>query len=144
MRSQFSNMMSSSIFWHCFVSLVKFSYWSKFHVNFITGSGVLAIFFYKGLTRNLEIGNTLVWVCPISGDWGKKGIPNLAGKICYWMLQNARITAFTISELLRKKQLGGKIAPSRLGLIPQSGRSFWPLISKFSWTVHLSKWINIM
>ena len=51
-------------FWHCFVSLVKFSYWSKFHVNTITGSGVMTIFFYKGLTRNPEIGNTPVWVLP--------------------------------------------------------------------------------
>ena len=51
-------------FWHCFVSLVKFSYWSKFHVNIITGSGIMTIFFYKGLTRNPEIGNTPVWVFP--------------------------------------------------------------------------------
>ena len=26
-------------FWRCCVSRVKFSYWSKFHVNIITGSG---------------------------------------------------------------------------------------------------------
>ena len=32
-----------------FVSLVKFSYWFKFHVNIITGSGVMTIFFHKGL-----------------------------------------------------------------------------------------------
>ena len=51
-------------FWHCFVSLVKFSYWSKFHFNIITGSGVMTIWFYKVLTRNLEIGNTPVWVLP--------------------------------------------------------------------------------
>ena len=36
-------------------SLIKFSYWSKFHVSIITGSGVMTIFFYKGLTRNPEI-----------------------------------------------------------------------------------------
>ena len=51
-------------FWRCFVSLVKFSYWSNFHVSTITGSGIMTIFFYKGLTRNLEIGNTPVWVLP--------------------------------------------------------------------------------
>ena len=55
-----------NFFWGCFVSLVKFSYWSKFHVNIITGSGVTIIsfidFFHQGLTRNPEIGNTLVWV----------------------------------------------------------------------------------
>ena len=43
-----------------FLSLVNFSYWSKFHANIITGSGIMTIFFYKGLTRNPEIGNTHV------------------------------------------------------------------------------------
>ena len=33
-------------------------YWSKFHVNIVTGSGAMAISFYKGLTRNPETGNT--------------------------------------------------------------------------------------
>ena len=42
-------------FWRCFISRVKFSYWSKFHVNSITGSGVITISFYKGLTRNPEV-----------------------------------------------------------------------------------------
>ena len=51
-------------FWRCFVSLVKFSYWSKFHVNIITGFGIITIFFYVGLTRNLDIANTPVWVLP--------------------------------------------------------------------------------
>ena len=31
-------------FWRCFISLVKFSCWSKFHDNIITGSGVMKIF----------------------------------------------------------------------------------------------------
>ena len=53
-----------SIFWRCFVSLVNFSYWSKFHVNIMTGSGIITIFFYKGLTRTSKIGNTPVWVLP--------------------------------------------------------------------------------
>ena len=52
------------ICWRCFVFLVKFSYWFKFHVNIITGSGIMIIFFYKGLTRNPEIGNTPVWALP--------------------------------------------------------------------------------
>ena len=51
-------------FWCCFVSLIKFSYWSKFHVNIITGSGVMTISFYKELTRNPQIGNTPAWVLP--------------------------------------------------------------------------------
>ena len=52
------NMTSSSMFWGCLVSLVNFSYYSKVHVNIITSSGVMTIFFCKELTRNPEIGNT--------------------------------------------------------------------------------------
>ena len=48
--------------WPYGISLVKFSYWPKFHVNIMTG--VTKIFAYKGLTRNLEIVNTPVWVLP--------------------------------------------------------------------------------
>ena len=93
-----------NFFKSCFVSPVKFSYWSRFHVNIITGSGVIIIFFNKGLTRNPEIPPSEF--CPLSEDWGKLGIQNLARMSlikCYWMLQNARVTGFTISELLRGK-----------------------------------------
>ena len=63
MTSQLFNMTSTSnCFWRCFVSLVNFNYWSKFHVNIITGSGIIINFFYKGLTRNPDIRNTPVWV----------------------------------------------------------------------------------
>ena len=51
MASQSSDITSSSIFLTFFVSIVKFSYWSKFHVNIITGSEVMSISFYKGFTR---------------------------------------------------------------------------------------------
>ena len=66
----------------------------------------MTIFIYKGLTRNSEIGDTPE-INPISGDWDEVGIPNMAPMSvikCYWMLQNARITAFTVSELLRENQ----------------------------------------
>ena len=33
-------------------SLIKFSYWSKFHASIMTGSGVTIIFVYNGLARN--------------------------------------------------------------------------------------------
>ena len=56
------------------VAVFPFSYWFKFHTNIITGSGV-AKTVYKGLTRNPEI--LLSEFCPISGDWGELGIPNL-------------------------------------------------------------------
>ena len=61
MTSQFDDMASWSIFFGtCPVFLVKFSYCSKFHVNIIAGSGVMTIFFYKGLIKNLVIENTPV------------------------------------------------------------------------------------
>ena len=54
--------------------------------------------------------------CPIPGDWDVWRIPNLAQTSlikCYWIVQNVRVTAFTVSELLRKNQQGGKITPSQ-------------------------------
>ena len=65
MTSQFVNMTSSPDFFKlCRVAVVNFSYLSKFYVNIMTGSGVMTIFFYKGLTRNPEIGNTPVCILP--------------------------------------------------------------------------------
>ena len=66
--------------------------------------------------------------CPISGDWGELWIPNLAQMSlikCYWMLQNARVTAFTVSELLKENQKAGKITPRFIitTLLPLS--AFW-------------------
>ena len=62
--SQFSDMTSTLNIFDVLLLLlsilVKFK--SKFHVNTITGSGIVTIFFYKGLTRNPEIGNNPVWV----------------------------------------------------------------------------------
>ena len=52
--------------------------------------------------------------CPISGAWGEWRIPNLAWAPfikCYWTLQNGRVVAFTVSELLRANQQRGKITP---------------------------------
>ena len=49
-------------------------------------------------------------VCPIFGSWGELGIPYWTQRFlikCYWMLQNARVTAFTIFKLLRENQQGG-------------------------------------
>ena len=65
--TNFRHDVSVKFFWRWFVSLIKFSDCSKFHVNIITGSGIMTIFFYKGLTRNPEIGNTPFWV--LSNIW---------------------------------------------------------------------------
>ena len=46
-------------------------------------------------------------LCPIYGHWGELRIPRLARMSLikwYWMLQNTRVTAFFISELLRENQ----------------------------------------
>ena len=50
-----------NFFWRCRVFLVNVIYWSKFHVNTSTGSGVMTIFVYKGLIRSPEIGNAPAW-----------------------------------------------------------------------------------
>ena len=110
----FRQDINVKFFWRCFVSYVMFSYWSKFHVNFITGSGIMKIFVYKGLTRNPEIRNPPSEFCTISGDWGELWIPNFARMSLiefYWMLQYSRVTAFTVFELLRKNHLGGGKLP---------------------------------
>ena len=56
------------------------SHWSKFHVNIITSSGVMTIFFCRGLTKNPENGNTSIWV-----------LPNI------WKLERVRKTKFDLS-----------------------------------------------
>ena len=101
--------MIAKLFWCCRASLSMFSYWSRFHVNIMTGSGVLAIFVYKGLTRSPKIGNSPVWILPNILRLGRvrktKSGTNVSKK-SYWMLQNARVTALTVSELLKEKQQG--------------------------------------
>ena len=65
--------------------------------------------------RNLEITPSEFF--PISEDWGELGLPNLAWMSvmkCYWMLQNSRVTAATVSELLRENQLGDNYGQKRL------------------------------
>ena len=48
-------------------------------------------------------------LCPKSEDWDKLGIPHLTQMFlikCYCTKQNATVTAFTTSELLRENQQG--------------------------------------
>ena len=108
MISQFANMTSSSTFLDVILFLLSsLVYWSKFHVNIITGSGVMTIYFYKGLTRNPEIGNTLVWVLPNIWKLGQVSDTKLGTQVSNEMLLNVRVTALTISELLRENQHEG-------------------------------------
>ena len=69
--------------------------------------------------------------CPISGDWDKSGIPDLAQRSlikCYWILQNARITAFTVSE--KNQVLSRNIAHSVTGF------NSWD-VQHFKWLIAL-------
>ena len=88
LRHNFPKWSHRQIFWHCFVSLVKLSCLSKFHVNIITGSRVMTISFYKGLTRNPEIGNTPVWVSPIIWRLGRVRNTKLGTNVSNKMLLN--------------------------------------------------------
>ena len=61
-------------------------------------------------------------ICPISTNWGKIGIPNFARMSLiksYWMLQNTRVTAFTVSELLRANQPDGITPPPPIPASPR-------------------------
>ena len=90
----FRNDVNVNFFWGCCVSLVKFSYWSKFHVNIMTSSGVMTI-------------KCPVWVFSQYLETGARLIPNLARVSlmkCYWMLQNVRVTALPFTGLHRDKQ----------------------------------------
>ena len=61
-----------------------FSYWSKFHVNIITGSRVTTIFLYKDLTRNRKYRKS-----EISGDWGQVWDTQFGVNVSNEMLLNA-------------------------------------------------------
>ena len=108
-------------FWRCRVFLVKFSYWSKFHVNMITGSRVMTIFVYKELTRNPEIGNTPVWV--LINIWrlwpvrDTKFLTNVSNEI---LLHAAKCQGYSCYRLwvIKRKPTGmvGITPASRLGL----------------------------
>ena len=56
-----------------------------------------------------------IWRLEQVGD--TKFSTNVSNKMCCWMLQNVRVTAFTVSELLRENQKGGKITPTPLALL---------------------------
>ena len=85
----FRHDVNVKFFWRFFVSLDNFSYWSTFHVNIITGSGIRTIFFYKELTRNPEIGNNPVWVLPNFWRLGQVMSTKFGTNVSNRMLLNA-------------------------------------------------------
>ena len=114
-------------FWRYFIFLVKFSNWSKFHVNIIAGSGVETVFFYNGLTRNTEIVNTPVWVLANIWRLGRvrdtKFGTNVSNKV---LLNTAKCQGYSFYRfwVSKRKPTGGKTTrpppppfpPPRLGL----------------------------
>ena len=126
MTSQFADKTPSSIFLRCRISPVNFSYWSKFHVNIITGSRDMTIFFYKGLTRNREIGNTSVWVFPNNLRLGWVRDTKFGTNVSNKMLLNAvKFHSYSFyhfwvikgKSTWRERGGGGNYPPPRLGLI---------------------------
>ena len=108
-------------FWR-FIFLVKFSYWSNFQVNIITCSGVMIILFYKVFIRNLEIGNTPLWVFPnIWKLWQVRDI-KIGTNVSNEMLLHAgkcQGYSFYRSWVIKGKPTGGVRLlphPPRLGL----------------------------
>ena len=92
-----------------FVSLFKFSYWSKFHVNIITGSGIMTILFSKALTRNPEIG-----IPRLGFGQDLETVARYGYQIWHkWLQLNITeccnmpgVTALTVFELWRENQQG--------------------------------------
>ena len=110
MTSQFTDMTSTSNFFDVVLFLLS---------SLVTGPSFMSISslvlelwqssFIRDWPeiRKLEIPPSQF--CPISGNWNKLWVPNLARislKKCYWMLQNSRLIDFTVLELLKENQLG--------------------------------------
>ena len=110
MTSKFADMATSSIFFD--VLLFLFS-------SLVTGpsytlipSLVMELWQFSFIRDWPEIWKSEIHpseFCPISGYWDMLIIPSLARLSlikCYWILQNTRVTAFTVFESLRENQQG--------------------------------------
>ena len=116
MTSQFSYMTSTSNFFDVVLFLLPSLVTGPSFMS--TSSLVLELWQVSFIRDWPEIQKSEISLsefCSISEDWRELWIPNLARMFlmeCYWILQNSRVTAFTIFELLRQNQLGGdKITP---------------------------------
>ena len=107
----FEHDVIAKFLWRCFVFLVTFSYWWKFHVSIITGSGVMTIYFYKGLTRNPENGNTPAWVFPNIWRLGQVMDTKFGTDVTNQMLENAakyQSYSFNRFWVIKEKLTGGR------------------------------------
>ena len=112
MTPQFSDMMSKSNLFDGLLFLLS---------SLVTGPSFMSIsslilelwqiFFTRDWPEIRKSEISPYKFCPISGDWGELWITNFARMYlteCYWVLQNSRVTAFTVFELLRENQKGGE------------------------------------
>ena len=83
-----------------FVFLFNFSYWSKLHVNIMTGSEVMTVSFCKALTRNPEIGNTPIWALPNIWRLGQVSNTRFGRNVFDKMLLNATILGLLLLSFL--------------------------------------------
>ena len=107
MKSKFPDMTSTSNFFDIVLFLLSSLVTGPSFVS--TSSLVLELWQFSFRRDWPEIWKSeipLSEFCPISGDWGELWIPNLTWlsliEECNWMLQNSRVTAFTVFELLRE------------------------------------------
>ena len=119
--SQFSDMTSTSNFFDVVLFFLSSLVTSP---SFMSISSVVLKSSFVRDWPEIRKSETPSYLSPKSGDWGELRIPNVARMSlieCYWMLQNSRVTTFTVFELLRESQLGGGVKittpPPRLGLI---------------------------
>ena len=117
MTPQFSDMNSSSFFWRFHISLAKFSYWFKFHVNIITDFSLMKVFVYKRLAWNPVIGNTTFWVLfdmwILEQDRDVKLGPNDSNKM---LLNAAKCQGYSFYRfwVIKGKPTGGGVPPLRV------------------------------
>ena len=82
--SQFAEMTSlQKIFWRRLVSLVKFNYCFKFHVNIVTGSELWQFSFIKDWPEIQKSEIRPSELCQISRDWGELEIKVTECCQCY-------------------------------------------------------------
>ena len=112
MTSQFVNMTSSPKFFDLILFFLSSLVNGPSFMS--TSSLILELWHFSFIRDWQEIRKSEIppsEFYPISRDWDESEIPNLAQMSlikCYWRLQNARVTAFTVSELLRENQQGGR------------------------------------
>ena len=105
-----------------------------FHVNIVTGSRIMTISFYGGLTTNAELRNSPSEFYPISGDWGELRITKFDTNLSNKMLLNAAKCQgynfyYFISYQGKTKRGKGKITPLQFAKnLPKDALIFGQLI----------------